>query len=592
MSATNKKSCFLLQFFDCNCIQEKRRYNKRKYEKREKKFMKNKLRKTNSGITLIALVITIIVLLILAGVTIATLTGENGILTKATEAKEETSLADEKEKVKLSATGALTKENGGEIIQSVLEEELGKYFTDKKYAVKSGVNEDEKDGYIVTITENDPKGRNYFVDKNGNVTEYEKKEIAEPTPGDAEKFIMKYGVIEVEFLEGKKYNTTNIPNPPIVKNELEAIKYDESGNPQVINDVENTEWYRYQPQNEVTENGGTSEWANAFIRDIDNNVEGYYVWIPRYAYRIIYFDSEDSENAYRAGTLAENDALKNNQIVGYSDARGIVDKEGRQVKEIAQQTAISVNDKYFKTHPAFEENVEYGGSGSKIEGIWVAKYEASVSDKESTIPKSIPNVEACVGKKIDDYYNYAKNYREELKSHLIKNSEWGATLYLADSKYGRNGTKIKVNDAENGNWEYITGNGDIVGSYLNSTTGNIYGIYDLAGGAAERVAAYYNKSTHSNLTNGKSFASRNGQSDSYSTAYETETLETGYKYGDALFETFNWNDDEYMGLSSFYPFFMRGADHSHRTDSGVFCIQHEQGVVDYGAGFRVCLILE
>ena len=46
--------------------------------------MKNKLKeqlKINKGITLIALVITIIVLLILAGVTIATLTGDNGILT-------------------------------------------------------------------------------------------------------------------------------------------------------------------------------------------------------------------------------------------------------------------------------------------------------------------------------------------------------------------------------------------------------------------------------------------------------------------------------------------------------------------------------
>lgn len=52
--------------------------------------MKNKLKeqlKINKGITLIALVITIIVLLILAGVTIATLTGDNGILTKAQSAK-------------------------------------------------------------------------------------------------------------------------------------------------------------------------------------------------------------------------------------------------------------------------------------------------------------------------------------------------------------------------------------------------------------------------------------------------------------------------------------------------------------------------
>ena len=43
----------------------------------------------NKGVTLIALVVTIIVLLILAGVSIATLTGNNGILTQATRAKEE-----------------------------------------------------------------------------------------------------------------------------------------------------------------------------------------------------------------------------------------------------------------------------------------------------------------------------------------------------------------------------------------------------------------------------------------------------------------------------------------------------------------------
>ena len=47
-------------------------------------------RKENEGITLIALVITIIVLLILAGITIATLTGDNGILTKVNEAKKAT----------------------------------------------------------------------------------------------------------------------------------------------------------------------------------------------------------------------------------------------------------------------------------------------------------------------------------------------------------------------------------------------------------------------------------------------------------------------------------------------------------------------
>ena len=54
------------------------------------------------GITLIALVITVIVLLILAGVTIAALSGENGILTKAKEAKEKTKQAQEDESTTLS----------------------------------------------------------------------------------------------------------------------------------------------------------------------------------------------------------------------------------------------------------------------------------------------------------------------------------------------------------------------------------------------------------------------------------------------------------------------------------------------------------
>ena len=49
----------------------------------------------NKGITLIALVITIIVLLILAGVAIVTLTGDNGVLSKAIEAKEKTETAKE-----------------------------------------------------------------------------------------------------------------------------------------------------------------------------------------------------------------------------------------------------------------------------------------------------------------------------------------------------------------------------------------------------------------------------------------------------------------------------------------------------------------
>ena len=64
--------------------------------------------RNNKGITLIALVITIIVLLILAGVSIAMLTGDNGILTQAGNAQKETTKAEAEEAVKLALNTIMT----------------------------------------------------------------------------------------------------------------------------------------------------------------------------------------------------------------------------------------------------------------------------------------------------------------------------------------------------------------------------------------------------------------------------------------------------------------------------------------------------
>ena len=70
------------------------------------KTAKKQKLKESKGITLIALVITIIVLLILAGVTIATLTGDNGILKKAGDAKTQTEQAKEDENLKIAIAGS------------------------------------------------------------------------------------------------------------------------------------------------------------------------------------------------------------------------------------------------------------------------------------------------------------------------------------------------------------------------------------------------------------------------------------------------------------------------------------------------------
>ena len=86
-----------------------------------------KMRKTQEqekGITLIALVLTIIVLMILAAVSVATLTGDNGILTKAQEAKETAKKAEIEEQLRLAQLSAKIKKEGGAITVSDLLQEL------------------------------------------------------------------------------------------------------------------------------------------------------------------------------------------------------------------------------------------------------------------------------------------------------------------------------------------------------------------------------------------------------------------------------------------------------------------------------------
>lgn len=99
----------------------------------------------NKGITLIALIITIIVLLILAGVSIAMLTGDNGILKQAQRAKTETENAQVIEELKIA----------------ILEDEMGNPNKDVSI-------EKKKDYYILTY-----KNKEYLYVKNEEITEYD-----------------------------------------------------------------------------------------------------------------------------------------------------------------------------------------------------------------------------------------------------------------------------------------------------------------------------------------------------------------------------------------------------------------------------------
>ena len=113
------------------------------------------------GITLIALVITIVVLLILAGVSIAMLTGDNGIITQAQNAKESTDSAEEKEGVELAVTAATIKDNGyGKINQNNLQNEI-----DNQFGAGKAIARNNGDGTF-TVSFVDSK-RDYNINSKG-----------------------------------------------------------------------------------------------------------------------------------------------------------------------------------------------------------------------------------------------------------------------------------------------------------------------------------------------------------------------------------------------------------------------------------------
>ena len=107
----------------------------------------------DTGITLIALVITIIVLLIIAGVSIATLTGEGGILTKANEAKVRTEKEQIMEEIKLEILELQTNKEG-KVTENEVKSIIAKY--DKNY--------DENTEFVFKTNE---KGEEQIHTKNG-----------------------------------------------------------------------------------------------------------------------------------------------------------------------------------------------------------------------------------------------------------------------------------------------------------------------------------------------------------------------------------------------------------------------------------------
>ena len=297
---------------------------------------------------------------------------------------------------------------------------------------------------------------------------------------------------------------------PVLGNKLIPITINEE-NGKVTRANEKEKWYDYKNQ----------KWANAVIlRDgktdpgagveiSENDIESYFVWIPRYRYQI--FD----EGNYNGSTAKTNNVK-------------IINVEF-ETKDVKPQTGNTQGE--WLTHPAF--------TAFNTNGIWVGKFEtgydgagntgaaqvnpddeaASIEASNKVIIK--PNVYSWRGIQVAQAYTIGRHYESDLNSHMMKNMEWGATVYLMQSKYGIH-KKVRINNNSN----YLTGyagkheptigytgtneicsqhqscneyggvtspgvDGEYNTNYFNkasvvaSTTGNYTGIFDMAGGAWE-----------------------------------------------------------------------------------------------------------
>ena len=418
------------------------------------------------------------------------------------------------------------------------------------------------------------------------------------------------GVIEIVWVD-KNNNAILEPLPPELMG-MDKVAWDGTREmlPEEITTTE--DWYNYVAQTGSAD-GITSRWENA-----KNSDGSYFVWVPRYAYKIIYFDTDANRIAYL------NDNTSTAGIIAYYTKDGKINSTENKVIVAADSGIQSPKTKGYTdyiVHPSFETNVDLGGWDSDLSGMWVAKYEMSIEGSRDmgttweewwqpgnvatknagsssyirTVSK--PGVESWRGINIANSYNNSFAYDREKESHLIKNSEWGAIAYLAHSRHGRNGTKVSINSVSIGTGGVYGSLNTIYGTNSNqSTTGNAHGIYDLNGHNDEYVAAYNkaysqtgncfggaggNTDVNYKPATGSHFAySKYPNSDKYATVYENNSTKgdptnnainilefkdgrTGSITGDGILETFlrkdlNWFLVGNMFTTSISPFFIRG----------------------------------
>ena len=261
----------------------------------------------------------------------------------------------------------------------------------------------------------------------------------------------------------------------------------------------------------------------------------------------------------------------------------------------------------------------------QLSGFWYAKFELSHSTLASSSNSNSlgctneacsnangiiikPSVKSLRYNNISNFFFASRSMEQpnnsfgfvssEVDTHMSKNNEWGAVAYLAQSIYGRcvgptTCTEVGINN----NSTYITGIGAEAGSSYTgatadsydtafgmraSTTGNIYGIYDMSGGAWDYVMGSYSKTIGSS-----GFASSTFPDDKYFNNYTTSSYQ-----GHALTETNGWYNDNFGIVVSSSPWFSRGSQYSNSSSAGVFSSYPQNGTAYSNISARFALTNE
>ncbi len=320
----------------------------------------------------------------------------------------------------------------------------------------------------------------------------------------------------------------SIPNPPVLGQGMTLVYWDDNnveyeadlddiseGNGNVVYDYVMSDGRKDSMQ---------ARWANAKTTSDDS----YWVWIPRYAYKVNYYDD-----------MNQTIHINNKKIYLNIDIIFLYVTSNTQYKDISGD--IQDLPEGYIVHPAFQKMTStdvnnlnsLGKWNEELEGIWVSKFDISKEayDSEQDLwNASDANSELLtVGEKrivskpsvksagfVPNYaYQNALNMHPDLNSHLLKNSEFGMLTMFEFSPYGRTGnspSRSNCQDCYTGgysggmdfsydastfydNYAWNTKNGK-----KSSSTGNVYGVYDLNGCRTEWVSSYLNNGS-SNITN-------------------------------------------------------------------------------------------